>query len=266
MPRCRSLFLDLAFVVFVACASSGSAFAQAPAAKPPAPWTYQAPTGPEQWGDLDRAYSACKTGTLQSPIDIEGATTAELAPIHFDYKLSPLKIINNGYTVQINYEAGSSITVNGAVFDLIQFHFHHPGETEIDGTRGDMELHLVHRNAQGRIAVVAILLKAGAESAPLRELWSYLPKDIGKEAEHKKVQLNAADFLPNDRNYYKYSGSITIPPCTEAADWYVMKTPVEVSPLEIASFGKLYPDNARPVQPTNNRAIQESSIGKPPAQ
>ncbi|MGA8034557.1 MAG: carbonic anhydrase family protein [Candidatus Acidiferrales bacterium] len=251
------------FVVFAAAESAG---AQAASAIASAPWSYQAPNGPAQWGDLDAAYSTCKTGTRQSPIDIKDAVKAELAPIRFDYKLSPLKIVNNGYTVQINYEPGSSITVNGAVYNLVQFHFHHPSENKIDGQKADMELHLVHRNAEGRIAVVAVLLKSGSESAPIRDLWGYLPKEIGKEAEHKKVQLNAADFLPNERNYYKFSGSITIPPCTEGVEWYVMKQPVEVSPLQIAAFAKLFPDNARPLQATNGRQIQESSFEKTPAQ
>ncbi len=228
----------------------------------PIPWSYQGANGPEHWGDIESSYATCKTGMHQSPIDITNAQQAELAPIHFDYKLSPLKIVNNGYTVQINYEPGSSITVNGAVYQLIQFHFHHPSETEIDGQKFDLELHLVHKNAEGRVAVVSILMKSGSENAALRDLWTYLPREIGKEIEKKKVQINAEDFLPANRNYYNFSGSITIPPCTENADWYVMKTPVDVSPLEINAFAKLYPDNARPTQSANGRPIVETSFTK----
>jgi carbonic anhydrase len=230
------------------------------------PWSYQGATGPEHWGDAKPDFATCKTGTHQSPIDIANAQKAELAPIHFDYKLSPLKIVNNGYTVQINYESGSSITVNGAAYQLIQFHFHHPSETEIDGQKFDLELHLVHKNAEGRLAVVSVLMKSGSENAALRDLWTYLPREIGKETEKKKVQINAEDFLPSNRKYYKFSGSITIPPCTENADWYVMKTPVEVSPLEINAFAKRYPNNARPLQAANGRTIEESSFDKDAAQ
>ena len=251
--------------------AAGTTWAQtpAPAAAGKAAWSYQAPIGPAQWGDLDPAYAACKTGTSQSPIDIETkdvTPAAELPPIRFSYQLSPLKIINNGYTVQVNYDAGSSITVNGESYELIQFHFHHPSETQIDGEKFDLELHLVHRNAQGKLAVVAVLLKRGAQNPPLRELWTYLPKDVGHEAEHKKVQLNAADFLPNDRNYYKFPGSLTIPPCTEGVTWLVMKTPVEVSPAQIALFANLYPLNARPAQPLNGRSVTKSSFEKAPAE
>lgn len=237
--------------------------AQAQSASPQSiPWSYQGANGPEHWGDIESGYATCKTGTHQSPIDIKNAQKAELAPIHFDYKLSPLKIVNNGYTVQINYESGSSITVNGAVYELVQFHFHHPSETEIDGQRFDLELHLVHKSAEGRLAVVSVLMKSGSENAALRDLWTYLPREIGKETEKKKVQINAEDFLPSNRNYDKFSGSITIPPCTENADWYVMKTPVDISPLEINAFRKLYPNNARPVQSANGRTIEESQFDK----
>ena len=226
------------------------------------------PEGVEEGETAQAVFSQGKRPS-QSPIDIETkdvTPAGDLAPIRFNYQLSPLKIINNGFTVQVSYDAGSSITVNGESYELIQFHFHHPSETTIDGQKYDLELHLVHRNAQGKLAVVAVLLKSGAQNPPLRELWSYLPKDIGHEAEHKKVQLNAADFLPNDRNYYKFSGSLTIPPCTEGVTWLVMRTPVEVSPTQIAAFANLYPLNARPLQPLNGRSVTKSSFEKASAE
>ncbi len=244
-----------------ALAFSMPAHAQNAASQTPA-WSYQGASSPEHWGEMDPNFAGCKTGTRQSPIDISGAQKAELAPIRFDYKLSPLKIINNGHTVEVEYGPGSSINVNGSVYQLIQFHFHHPSETEIDGQKFDLELHLVHKNAEGRLAVVAVLMKSGSENAALRDLWSYLPREIGKEIEKKKVQINAEDFLPSNRNYYKFAGSLTTPPCSENVDWYVMKAPVDISPLEINAFSKLYPNNARPVQPVNGRTIEESSFDK----
>jgi carbonic anhydrase len=255
-----------AILVVAGLFAADGAFAQYVAPKFPAAWTYEAPTGPAQWGDLDPSYAACKTGTHQSPIDINGAAPAELSPIKFDYKLTPLKIVNTGYTVQVNYGEGSSITVNGSIYNLVQFHFHHPSETAIDGQRADLELHLVHRNAQGQLLVVAVLMKAGSENYPLHVLWGKLPTDVGKEAEYKKVQLNAEDFLPNDHNYYTFSGSLTIPPCTEGVTWYVMQKPVEVSSTQIAAFAKFFPNNARPLQPDNGRGIQESSFKKSSAE
>jgi len=224
-------------------------------------WGYSGAEGPEHWGELSPDFAACKTGQRQSPIDIVGAQPAELAPIQFDYKLSPLKIINNGHTVQINYEPGSSISVNGTALPLIQFHFHHVSENEINGQKYDMELHFVHMDtAANRTAVVAVFIKSGAENAPLRDLWSHIPREKGKEAEYKKVLINPADLLPADQNYYVFDGSLTIPPCRESIKWFVLKTPIEASPSQIAAFAKLYPVNARPVQPPNGREIRESNF------
>jgi carbonic anhydrase len=224
-------------------------------------WSYSGADDPEHWGDLSPDFAACKTGQRQSPINIVGAQPAELAPIHFDYKLSPLKIINNGHTIQINYEPGSSSTVNGTARPLVQFHFHHVSENEIDGKKYDMELHFVHMDAAaGRAAVVAVFIKSGAENAMLRDLWSHIPRDAGKELELKKVVINAADLLPADQNYYVFDGSLTIPACKEGIRWFVLKTPIEASPAQIAAFAKYYPTNARPIQPTNGREIHESNF------
>ena len=227
-------------------------------------WSYSGPDGPDHWGDLEPGFAACKVGTRQSPIDIKDAKEQDdLAPIHFDYKLSPLKIVDNGHTVRIDYEPGSSVTINGTALPLTQFHFHHRSETEIDGQKYDMELHLVHEDtAAGRAAVVAILIKTGTENAFLRVLLSHVPQKVGEEIERKKVVINAADFLPGDQNYYVFDGSLTTPPCSEGVKWYVLKTPIEASASQIADFAKLYPDNARPVQPLDGREVRESNFHK----
>jgi carbonic anhydrase len=226
-------------------------------------WSYGGPDGPDHWGDLESDFATCKVGTHQSPLDIKDAKEAELAPIHFDYKLSPLKIVNNGHTVRVNYEPGSSVTINGIALPLTEFHFHHRSETEIDGQKYDMELHLVHEDpAAGRAAVVAILIKSGSENAFLRDLLSHVPEKVGEQVERKKVVINAADFLPADQNYYVFEGSLTTPPCSEGIKWYVLKTPIEASSSQIAAFAKLYPDNARPVQPLNGREVLQSNFHK----
>ena len=224
-------------------------------------WSYSGPDGPEHWGDLDPSFAACKTGQHQSPIDIKGAVPAELKPIKFDYKLAPMKVINNGHTILINYEAGSSITIDGKQYPLKQFHFHHPSEEEINGQKFDMVLHLVHADADGSTVAVAVMLKSGNENPLIRDIWSHIPRDAGKEVEFKKIMINAADLLPSDQNYFTFDGSLTIPPCSDVK-WFVLKTPVELSPAQIEAFARLYPDNARPTQPTNGRKIEESSFTK----
>jgi carbonic anhydrase len=165
--------------------------------------------------------------------------------------------------VQVNYEPGSSIAVNGVSLALKQFHFHHPSETAIDGQHYDMELHLVHVDpAANRTAVVSVLIKSGAENPLLHVLLGNVPQTMGEEVTRKKIVINAASFLPADQNYYMYDGSLTTPPCTEPVRWYVMKTVIEASPTQIAAFAKLYPDNARPVQPLDGRTIAVSNFQK----
>jgi carbonic anhydrase len=250
------------FIFSAALLCAHPALAQQPPAAG-AHWGYAGPDGPEHWGDLEADFSACKTGEHQSPIDIVDAQPAIIAPIHFDYKLTSLRMINNGHTIRVVYDAGSSISINGISLPLTQFHFHHLSETEINGNRYDMELHFVHEDpVSGRSAVVAVLIKSGAENPMLRVLWSHMPKDAGKEVFFKKIVINGSDLLPADQNYYTFDGSLTAPPCTENVKWYVMKTPIEASPAQIEAFSEYYPNNARPIQPTNGRTISESNFTK----
>jgi carbonic anhydrase len=251
-------FAALSTVLFL---STPAAFAQQHPAGGAPHWSYSGPDGPDHWGDLDPSFAACKTGQRQAPIDIKDAKPADLKPIGFDYKLSPMKIVNNGHTIRVDYEAGSSITVDGKQYPLVQFHFHHPSEEEINGQKFDMVLHLVHVSADGHAIAVGVLLKSGNENPLIRDIWAHIPREVDKEVEFKKIVINAADLLPADRNYYSFDGSLTIPPCGDVK-WFVMKTPVELSPAQIAAFAKLYPDNARPIQPTNGREIEESDFTK----
>lgn len=259
----RSARLTVASLIFfgvVACAHFTLAQEKRGAV---VPWSYSAADGPDHWGDLEPDFAACKVGKLQSPIDIKDIKEAELAPIRFDYKLSPLKIVNNGHTVRVDYEPGSSATANGVTLPLTHFIFHRRSETEINGQNYDMELQFFHEDpASGRTIVVSVLIQSGNENALLRVLMGNVPQKIGEVVEKKKVVLNAANFLPADQNYYTFDGSLTTPPCSEGAKWYVMKTPIEASPSQIAAFSKLYPDNARPVQPLNGREILESNFHK----
>ena len=261
MPTCLAKFAVAVAVLSGAILGVRSTAAQK---ETPAPWNYSGAAGPGHWSDLEPDFKGCAVGQHQSPIDIRSAEEQpDLAAIRFDYKLSPLKIINNGHTVQVNYEPGSSITVNGVSLALKQFHFHHPSETAIDGQHYDMELHLVHVDpAANRTAVVSVLIKSGAENPLLHVLLGNVPQTMGEEVTRKKIVINAASFLPADQNYYMYDGSLTTPPCTEPVRWYVMKTVIEASPTQIAAFAKLYPNNARPVQPLDGRTIAVSNFQK----
>jgi carbonic anhydrase len=221
----------------------------------PPHWSYESATGPEHWGDLNSDYSLCKTGREQSPIDIANTVAEKLPPIDFHYLPSPLKLIDNGHTVQVNYAPGSFITVAGKKYELVQFHFHHPSEEEINGKPYDLVIHLVHKDAEGHLAVVAVLFKEGASDPAIKAVVDHLPTVKEKEIT-ADATVNAADLLPQTRNYYAFSGSLTTPPCSEGVAWFVLQTPSTLSSGELGTLAKLYPHNARPVQPLNARTVK----------
>jgi len=233
----------------------------APAPRPVAHgdhWDYAGEGGPETWGKLKPEYSQCSTGQRQSPIDIRGGIAVQLEPIQFDYRTTGFSVIDNGHTVQVNLPSGNTITVLGRRFELLQFHFHRPSEERINGKQYDMVAHLVHKDAEGKLAVVAVLLDRGVAQPLIQAVWNALPLEKN-EAQAAPGTIDLNKLLPEDRRYYTYMGSLTTPPCSEGVLWMVMKTPVPVSPEQIEIFSRLYPMNARPVQPQAGRLIKESS-------
>jgi carbonic anhydrase len=221
-------------------------------------WDYGSTLGPAHWGSLKPEFAQCTSGHHQSPIDIKKAVKADLPSLAFDYHPSPLRIVDNGHTIMVDYAPGSSLRVGDHQYTLKQFHFHRPSEESVNGKRYEMSVHLVHADASGQLAVVTILLESGREQPLLRELWNDLPKEKGKEEVRADVQVDVSQLLPSERGYYTFAGSLTTPPCSENVTWYVLKQPVSVSPGEIELFSKLYRDNARPVQALNDRVVKET--------
>jgi carbonic anhydrase len=239
--------------------------AEKPAEKPAAVvkhevhWGYQGEGAPANWGELKPEFALCAKGLTQSPIDIEKTYKTQLDKIEFAYKETPLKIINNGHSVQVNYDPGSFVTIDGQKFELVQFHFHAPSEHTVKGAFYDMELHLVHKNDRGELAVVGVFMKKGKDNKVIQVLWDNLPKELNKENAVEGLSVNVSGLLPKDTKYYHYYGSLTTPPCSEGVNWSVVKTPIEVSEAQIERFRKaLGFDNNRPVLPVNKRFVLES--------
>jgi len=260
-------FLAIGVLLSVpAQAQQAPAKAEAPAApavqtaapKAPAHWTYEGEEGPAEWGAIDPAYAACKLGHEQSPIDIQNAQEAALESIQFDYKAAPLKVLDNGHTIVVNYAAGSSISVGGHKYELKQFHFHRPSEEKVNGKSFELVAHLVHADAEGKLAVVAVLFDKGAAQATVQSIWEHLPKEKKVETAAEGVTVNAADLLPAAHGYYTFMGSLTTPPCSEGVTWFVLKTPAAVSAAQVEAFSKIYPLNARPTQPLGSRIVKAS--------
>lgn len=219
-------------------------------------WGYEGEAGPEHWAKISPEFSAC-AGRNQSPIDLVTVKMikADLEKIKFSYKSVPLEVVNNGHTVQVNYAAGSHIVVDGIEFELKQFHFHSPSENHIDGKEFPLEAHLVHADADGNLAVVAVLYTEGAESKALAGIWSHIPADAGGMT-RDKVFVSADDILPKKRDYYRFNGSLTTPPCTEGVRWLVCKSTVSISKEQLEAFRHvLHHKNDRPVQPVNARTV-----------
>jgi len=224
----------------------------------PGDWSYAGPKGPARWGKLDKGYALCAQGTAQSPIDIPDANVrkGDLPPILFNYKPSALKIVDDGRTIRVDYAPDSWITVAGSRYELAGFNFRKPSEHKIDRKGYEMEVQLVHKDKDGKLAVVAVLLDPGKENPLLKTLWTHLPLAKGKDSVVDAVKVNAVGLLPPSKDYYTYAGSLTTPPCTEGVTWLLLKTPVQVSTEQIARFARIYPMNARPVQPLNDRDLQ----------
>lgn len=222
-------------------------------------WTYEQAS---QWSQLDPAYALCNTGKEQSPIDIRNAQKASLPALRFEYKSGPLKyVINNGYTIRVNYHdapgTGNFMIVGDNRYQLTQFHFHRPSEEYIDGKSYEMEIHLMHQASDGKVAGVTVFLVSGSANATVQKIWKHMPKREGQR-EVSGLDINPANLLPHDLAYYTYTGSQTAPPCTEGVTWFVLKTPLQVSREQIEAFAGLYPRDARPLQPLNGRVVKQS--------
>ena len=225
-------------------------------------WGYGGKIGPSHWAKLSKDFRLCGRGTTQSPIDISGFSGASVMPIEFDYHLTPLEIVHNGHTVQVNYQPGSGIIVEGKRYELLQFHFHTPSEHAVTGRQAAMEVHFVHQSADGELAVVGVMMEAGEDNMALREPWAGMPKKAGKPRREERVLINARDLLPSDTGYYRYMGSLTTPPCSEGVNWYVLRQPISVGMNQIKKFAAAVGANNRPTQMVNNRLVLAPLAGQ----
>jgi carbonic anhydrase len=223
-------------------------------------WSYSGNTGPQAWGQLKSEFNTCAIGKRQAPINIEDSYTLQgpAEPLHFSYQPSSGTVVNNGHTVQVNVEGNNTLTVRGSVYHLVQFDFHTPSEEQVNDRSYAMVVHLLHKNAEGELAVVAVLLDPGEVNTLIDQVWTYMPLDVGDAVRLPPGLLNLNELLPKDQRYYQFLGSLTTPPCTEGVLWMVIKQPTQISAAQLRLFQQLYPSNARPVQPVNGRPIRSA--------
>jgi carbonic anhydrase len=213
-------------------------------------WSYDGDMGPERWG---KEFPTCAKGKSQSPLDIRGPFVKTRTVVTADYKEGPLKLLNNGHTIQVNANPGSKLRIDGVAYELLQFHFHRPSEEKIDGKPMAMVVHFVHKSAEGKLAVLGVLLKEGNENPGIKTLWTHMPLDEGPEVAPEGVSFNPGNLLPREFDFYSYEGSLTTPPCTEGVRFFILKSTVNVAKEQVAAFP--FRRNARPVQELNGREI-----------
>ncbi len=221
-------------------------------------WSYEGDTGPANWSKINSDWGKCGNGTRQSPIDIRDGIKVDLEQIAFDYKPSSFTVVDNSHTVLVTVGGGNYITLQNRMYELVQFHFHRPSEERINGKGFEMVVHLVHKDAEGKLAVLALLLERGKPQATIQTVWNNLPlekNEVGSPA----IVIDPGEMLPQRRDYFTYMGSMTEPPCSEGVLWLVMKDPVQASPAQMALFSRLYPLNARPTQASGGRMVKESN-------
>jgi carbonic anhydrase len=219
-------------------------------------WEYEGTTGPASWGKLSPDNVMCEKGRNQSPVDIEEVMHAPEKPLQPKYPVSSKEtIINNGHTVQVDFEAGNTLVVDNVTFTLKQMHFHAPSENQIGGRTFPMEAHFVHADAQGNLLVVAVMFQEGHENAELAKVCAALPENPGP-ASPLSTAVSPLALLPKSMAYYRFSGSLTTPPCTEGVRWLVLKAPVPASKAQIEAVEHaIKHHNNRPVQPLNGRVV-----------
>jgi len=248
-PKFSSLFSVFCFVLIISSCAPDSDEVNCDTYK----WEYAGDEGPDTWFQC----SAECGGNSQSPINIVNAVADNsLSALESSYQAVPVNLINNGHTIQFDYAIGSKINVNGEEYDLLQFHFHALSEHTVDDKQYPLEVHLVHQNAAGDLAVLGIFFEEGNENAYLANFTNNLPKSENQTFTSEDL-INVVDLLPTNTGYYTYSGSLTTPPCSEIVTWLVMKSPVEASNNQINAITDILGTNFRPVQATEGRQISE---------
>ena len=267
------------FAVLHVTAATASDNAPVPAPAQLPHWSYAEGEGPAQWAELSSKYSLCGEGLRQSPIDLVENSVADSVGdekatnrrIGFQYSASPLRIVrqssisdvlNSGHTIQINPGGESMLDLDGEHFRLVQFHFHAPSEHTLDGRRFQMEMHAVHQSQSGELAVVGVFIQSGVAHPTIGQLWAHIPENEGMIDHHENVEIKPGALLPAKISLFRYSGSLTTPPCNENVRWIVIAEPIELSEEQIETFKKFYPKNNRPLQPLNGRKMNLTRVDR----
>lgn len=225
--------------------------------------------GPRYWGDIKKEWAACKNGEMQSPIDLSSERVKIMASsgnLKRKYKPANASVYNRGHDIQVQWDGtpgpAGSIKINGSDYFLHQCHWHSPAEHSINGRRYDMELHMVHvnlLNVNNRIAVVGQFYKIGQPDPFLAKLMGHIKSMTDSKGGKYMGVIDAREIKMGGKKYYRYMGSLTVPPCTEGVFWTINKKVRTVSREQVSLLREAVHDyaeqNARPLQPLKQREI-----------
>ncbi|KAH9660674.1 alpha carbonic anhydrase 7 [Citrus sinensis] len=221
--------------------------------------------GPSKWGQLHSEWSACKNGRMQSPIDLLNErvqVVSHLGRLKRSYKPSNATLKNRGHDMMLQWEGGAgTLRINGTEYVLQQCHWHSPSEHTINGQRFALEAHMVHVSQDGKIAVVGIVYKIGRPDSFLESISDHLTQVAGSNERETVVGvIDPRGIKIGSRKYYRYIGSLTIPPCTENVLWTIVRKVRTVTREQVRSLRVAVHDesdtNARPQQPINLRIVK----------
>lgn len=218
-------------------------------------WQYSGEHGASHWGELSKKFNTCSSGVNQSPINITSTIEADLPALTINYQASNVELVNNGHTIQANIKGENTFTNDAGKFDLLQFHFHAPSENTINGKSFPLETHFVHADEKGNLAVIGVMFEEGEENKTLATLWNKMPEKV-KAKQALSGMLQSLSLMPSSKDYYRFNGSLTTPPCSEGVRWFVLKQPIQASKAQINQFRQVMGgDTNRPVQAVNARII-----------
>lgn len=225
--------------------------------------------GPKHWGELKKEWSTCKDGKMQSPIDLWSQKVKVIPnsgnPLKRSYKPQNATIMNRGHDIALRWEGDAgSININGIDFYLQQFHWHSPSEHTINGRRYNLEMHMVHSsrqpNGNNKIAVVSFLFKIGFPDPLISKLAKHILPLVEEDQEKNLEVIDPSEINMGGKNYYRYIGSLTTPPCSEGVIWTINQKIRTVSWDQVKLLREAVHEsaesNARPEQPLNGREIQ----------
>lgn len=221
-------------------------------------WGYKGEMGPNNWGSLNEDFKLCTTGSMQTPINIVATKDIELEALRFNYEVDSTNLTNTGHSIQVSSSNGNTVLIDDKEYSLKQFHFHTPSENSINNRSYPLEAHFVHQAQDNSLAVVTVMYEEGEKNNVLEKISANLPLKEDIIVDLKLSSEDIKGIIPPNKDYYKFMGSLTTPPCSENVKWIVFKNHVNVSKGQIQKFFDSFGhENNRPIQKSNGRAIFE---------